>query len=89
VEREDVGKVRGDGRFVAGETPMTTGKVKSVTSKPVRQFIVAVPGPPAVDVAFNIDVGADDFAVALAAYTKGSDVDVTGTPPTCTGVTAR
>ena len=34
---------------------------------------------------------ADDYATALAAYTKGGTavVDVTGTPPACTGVTAR
>lgn len=66
----------------------TTGTVKSCTSKPTRGFVVTVPGPPPADVAFN-DVDSDDYATALAAYAKGGTVDVTGTPPTCTGVTAK
>lgn len=70
--------------------PTTSGKVTSCSSKPSRGFVVQTnPGPPPVTVTFNVDVDADDYATALAAYTKGSTVDVTGTPPTCTGVTAK
>lgn len=70
--------------------PTTTGKVTSCGSKPSRHFVVETsPGPPPVTVDFNDGVDADDYATALAAYTKGSTVDVTGTPPTCTGVTAK
>lgn len=68
---------------------MTTGKVVKLTSKPQRGFVVRVPGPPEVDVTFNVDVDADDLAIAAAAYTAKTDVDVTGTPPACTGVTAK
>jgi hypothetical protein len=70
--------------------PTTTGKVTKCTSKPNRGFTVHVSdGPPPVDILFTDGVDADDYATALAAYTKGSTVDVTGTPPTCTGITAR
>ena len=68
----------------------TTGKVKSAGSKPSRHFTVETsPGPPPVTVEFNVDVDTDDYNTALAAYSKGGTVDVTGTPPTCTGITAR
>lgn len=68
---------------------MTTGKVTSVTSKPVRAFSVTPqPSPPGTPVDFTAGVDADDFAVALAAYAKGSTVTVSGTAPACTGVTA-
>lgn len=68
---------------------MTSGKVTKVSSKPNRGFTVHSDGPPPVDTDFTSGVDADDFAVVCAAYAKGSDVDVTGTPPTCTGVTAK
>lgn len=68
---------------------MTTGKVVKCVSKPARGFTVEVaPGPPAILIDFVL-VDADDYATALAAYAKGGTVDVTGTPPNCTGVTAR
>lgn len=67
----------------------TSGKVTKCVSKPTRGFTVQTsPGPPPVLVDFT-GVDSDDYATALAAYTKGSDVDVSGTPPSCTGVTAK
>lgn len=66
-----------------------TGKVTKCVSKPTRGFTLETsPGPPPVNVVYS-DVDADDYATALAAYTKGGTADVTGTAPTCTGVTAR
>lgn len=73
--------------------PTNTGKVTKIKSKP-RGFVLTVPatiGPPPtpeIDIAYT-DVDPDDWAAATAAYTKGSDADVDGTPPTCTCVTAK
>lgn len=72
---------------------MKTGKITKVTSKP-RGFVLttpAVPGPPPEpehDWPYT-PVDADDYAAALAAYTKGSDCDVAGESPNCEGVTAK
>lgn len=72
---------------------MLTGKITKVTSKP-RGFVLttpAQPGPPPVpehEYPFS-PVDADDYAAALAAWTKGTDVDVEGTSPNCAGVTLR
>jgi hypothetical protein len=68
---------------------MTTGKVVKVTSDP-KGFLVHKDDPPpgGTDVAF-VDVTADQFAVALAAYGKDSTVDVDGVPPNCTKIEAR
>lgn len=68
---------------------MKTGKIVKLTSKP-KGFILRVPPnppEPETDVAYTCD--ADDLAVAAAAYAKGSDADVEGTPPSCAGVTAK
>lgn len=71
---------------------MKTGKVVRVVSKP-RGFVLRVPpnpGPPPTpeeEIAYLCD--ADDFLVACAAYGKGSDADVSGTAPACSGVTAK
>lgn len=70
-----------------------TGKVVKVTSKP-RGMILRVepqPGPPPVpgeDITYA-PLDADDYAAAIAAWTKGTDVDVDGVPPACAGVTLK
>lgn len=70
-----------------------TGKIMSVGSKPSRHFTLqpptVPPAPPPDPIVFNEGVDADDFAAACAAYAKGSDADVSGTAPACTGVTAK
>lgn len=59
-----------------------------MTSKP-KGCLVQPPGdPPPPPVAFT-PLDSDDYAAILAAYTKNSDVEVTGDPPNCTGVTCK
>lgn len=66
----------------------TSGKVTKVTSNP-RGCLVQPPGDPAPPPVAFTPLDADAYAAALAAYTKGSDVDVDGTPPNATNVTCR
>lgn len=68
---------------------MKTGKVVKVSSNP-RGFTLRVPpNPPDPEQDITYECTADDLTVASAAYIKGSDADVAGTPPACTGVTAK
>lgn len=65
-----------------------TGKVIRVQSDP-RAIVVKSPEPPPDGTeAYYLPVTQDQLAVALAAYIKGSDVEVEGTPPACAKVTA-
>lgn len=66
----------------------TTGTVTKCVSDPQGFTVTTAPGPPPVTVVFT-PVSDAQYQTALAAYTKGSEVDVDGTPPACTKVTAR
>lgn len=68
---------------------MATGKIVKLSSTP-KGFILRIPPvPPSeepTDVTYLCD--ADQLTVAAAAYAKGSDAEVTGTAPSCSGVSA-
>lgn len=66
----------------------TTGKVTKLCSDPPGFTVQTDPGPPPVLVAFT-PVTDRQLAVAAAAYGKGSDVEVEGTPGAVTRVTAK
>lgn len=65
------------------------GKVTKVTSDPPG-FVLHVEDPPPLgtDAAYT-PISSDQLAVVLAAYIKGSDCEVDGTPPSATKVTAK
>lgn len=70
-----------------------TGKVTQATgSASGASYRIDFPGPPPTSELWN-DPPALVGAILLAAYTKGSDVDIsyddTTTPPTKTAVTAK
>lgn len=67
------------------------GKVKELTSRPTKRIVIQPPGgPPAPEpIIYDVGVTDADLTVAAAAKASGGDADVTGTPPTCTGVTAK
>lgn len=69
-----------------------TGKVTRVWSKPTRGFALTVPPklePPPPEPGYElifVGVDADDWALAVAAFSLKCDATVTGTAPNSTGV---
>ena len=69
---------------------MPTGKIVKVAGKPARSFRLRIPAVPPATEPTEIDyapVDSDDWPIVLACYTNGHDADVSGTAPSCTGVT--
>jgi hypothetical protein len=63
----------------------TTGKITKVTSDP-KGFRVQPAGDPAPPAILFTPVSDAQYATALACYQKGSDAEVTGTPPNCASI---